>query len=241
MDDDDLLGQLASDGSLLIDAAARAGWDAPAPGLQWNVRQVVAHTGAVHRWAADIVRRQLPADETGGSAAFQPDLADAELPAWFRDGLTALVDTLRSAPDDLAAFTFIRGDPPRRFWIRRQAHETAIHRADVEAAAGVVSPFDADFAQDGIAEIVEGFGRGRSFASAEPGTLALVTADGPSRLVTFGGERNVAVRTEDVAGADAAVTGPSSDVYLWSWNRPSPVVVSGAAAVAALWRKVSIT
>ena len=31
----------------------------PVPGLEWDARTVVAHVGAVHRWARDIVARRL--------------------------------------------------------------------------------------------------------------------------------------------------------------------------------------
>lgn len=54
-----LLTQITDDAHLLVAAAERAGWDAPVPGLEWDVRTVVTHTGAVLRWAADIVRRAM--------------------------------------------------------------------------------------------------------------------------------------------------------------------------------------
>lgn len=63
------------------------------------------------------------------------------------EGLAALVASLRAAADDLAVFTFLPSPTPRYFWARRQAHETAIDRADAQAAAGGdVTAFNPDFA-----------------------------------------------------------------------------------------------
>lgn len=232
-----LLAELESHGQALAVAAREL--DRPVAGLEWCVREVVVHTGAVHRWAADIVRRRLPANETGGSRAFHPDPAvpDADLGSWYLAALADLVDVLRAAPDDLEAWTFARGLPARHFWIRRQAHETAIHRVDVAGAAVEVSP---DFAQDGIDELAVGFARQRAFATAEAGTLALAAADGPSWIIRFGGERIDAAPADRSENADATVAGTSAELYRWLWNRPSAVTVDGDPDVVALWRRVRI-
>jgi uncharacterized protein (TIGR03083 family) len=231
-----LVNRLESDGKLLIAAAVRAGWDASVPGTEWTVRELVKHVGGIHRWAADIVTTgsqtfDTPAGEAVGSG---PD--DDELAEWFENGHVALVATLRSAAPDLDCATFLPADSPLHFWARRQAHETAIHRADAEAAAGdEPALFDDVFAQDGIAEIVCGFAGRRSCAVARPATLGLDAADGPSWLVTFGGERIHAEESEDLIGTDVTVRGVSSDLYRWLWNRPSDAVVDGDPEVARLW------
>jgi uncharacterized protein (TIGR03083 family) len=234
-----LIDRLESDGPLLIAAARRAGWDAPVPGTDWNVRELVTHTGGIHRWAADIVRTcGLRFDTDAGKAVGSgPD--DDELAAWFVDGHAALVATLRSAAPDLECATFLPADSDRHFWARRQAHETAIHRVDAEGAAdGGVTPFEVAFAQDGIAEIACGFAARKSNPTERKATLGLAAADGPSWLITFGGERIEAAESDDVAGADVTVRGDSSDLYRWLWNRPSDAVVDGAAEVAALWAEL---
>jgi uncharacterized protein (TIGR03083 family) len=229
-----LINRLESDGQLLIAAARRAGWEAAVPGTEWNVRELVRHTGGIHRWAADIVTTgsktfDTPAGEAVGSG---PD--DDELAEWFENGHTALVATLRSAAADVDCATFLPADSPLHFWSRRQAHETAIHRVDAEGAAGdEVTLFDTTFAQDGIAEIVRGFAARRS--NAVKATLGLDAADGPSWLITFGGERIEADESEDLVGTDVTIRGVSSDLYRWLWNRPSDAVVDGDAEVADAW------
>ncbi|WP_166442264.1 maleylpyruvate isomerase family mycothiol-dependent enzyme [Nakamurella flava] len=244
MKPESLLAQITDDADLMVAAAQRAGWDARVPGLEWDVRTVVTHTGAVHRWSADVVRRALPTNETGGSSAFWPDgLPDAELPGWIRDGAHALTTLLGQVTDGLACFTFLPGVPPRRFWIHRQAHETAVHRLDVElAGGGPVTAFAPQFAQDGLTELVGGFATEPGFATSRPGRLLLACTDGPSWLVEFGGERTRT--TGDVPAdtkADAVVGGDSDALYRWVWNRPSPAAVeSGDPGTLASWRAVRI-
>ena len=235
-----LVEQLEHDGALLAAATRAVDWDAPVPGTTLSVGEVVRHTGAVHRWSADIVRRGLLRNETGGSAAWQPDLPDDAVLDWYTEGLAALVTTLLTAPADLEVWAFRRPAPAAAFWARRQAHETAIHRTDVESAAGhEVTMFDAAFAQDGLAELVGGFAKG--FPGSGAGRLALRADDGDDWLVTFDGPRITGTPVTDAGGADATVRGTSSDLYRWAWNRPSPAVVEGDPAVVELWRAVRIT
>jgi uncharacterized protein (TIGR03083 family) len=232
-----LISHLSDQGDRLAAAADRAGWDTPVPATDWTVRELVTHVGGVHRWAADIVdTRSVTADTPAGQAVGSGP-PDDELLEWYQNGHAALVQTLRDAGDDLECVTFLPADSPRHFWARRQAHETAIHRADAEAAAGDVTPFDAEFAQDGIAELLLGFARRRSSAVPVTAALGLDAADGPSWIVRLGGERTEAERTEDLVGTDVTVRGLSSDLYLWLWNRPTEAVVDGDDAVAAAWAR----
>jgi uncharacterized protein (TIGR03083 family) len=147
--------------------------------------------------------------------------------------------------------TFLPAPSALAFWARRQAHETAIHRADAQAAAGTVTPFDAPFAQDGIAELLLGFAARRSNAVESPGTLRLHALDGPDWLVTLGGERTLAEPIPDdaadrkpvdvgKAAPGATVTATSSELYLWLWNRPAQVSVAGDTALAEQWRQVRV-
>jgi uncharacterized protein (TIGR03083 family) len=243
LDDDTLLTRLGDEARMLADAFERSDPAAPVPGLDWDIRTVVTHTGAVHRWAADIVARRLPTNETVGSIAFWPPGSDdQQLAAWFAEGAAALSSTLRAAPRNLACFTFIPDVTPRTFWIRRQAHETAIHRADVEAAAGgPVTAVDASFAQDGLSEIVGAFATEPGFATGHLGRLLLDASDGPAWQVTFGGERNVVV-SGDLTGtdADAVVRGTSDQLYRWAWNRPAIVATAGDPQVIDCWRAVRV-
>lgn len=240
----DYLAALRTEGDRLVAAVRGADLDVRVPGLEWDVRTVAGHTGAVHRWASDIVRRQRPVP-VSSSAPFEPDgVPDADLADWLALGVEALAKTLEDAPADLDCFTFVRGIEPRTFWRRRQSHETAVHRADVEAAgAGEVTPLSAAFAQDGLAELVGGFATEAGFAARHAGELLLLPHDGAGWRVRFGDGPNQVTSAWDLdpTGADAVVRGSSSDVYLWAWNRPCAAEVSGDQLVVALWRDVRVT
>lgn len=234
----DLIDQLAADGPLLLAAAARAGWDAPVPSTDWTMRELVSHVGGVHRWATDIIATCSATTETAAGAAVGTGPADEQLSDWFVAGHRALVAALRAAPADLQCASFLPAPSPLAFWARRQAHETAIHRADAEAAGGAVCPFSVEFAQDGIGELLQGFAA-RKRKPLDPGTLTLCPSDGPRWRITFGAG---GVRAEPDGAADAAsgantaaVRGSSSELYLWLWNRPSAAVVTGGGALARRW------
>jgi uncharacterized protein (TIGR03083 family) len=235
--------RLEREGGLLAAAAATAGLGAavpPCPG--WQVRDVLAHTGFVHRWAAGFVAggRTGPVDTPGEPELLRLAPADSELPAWFAEGHAALVSALRAAPADLACWSFLPAPSPLAFWARRQAHETAIHRVDAEQAAGAgVSPLPPSFAADGIDELLTGFlarNMRRGHWQAGPGRLGIHARDGQAQadwLVTSGpGESSV---SRGAGPADCDVTGPAAGLYLALWNR-GPVAgltVTGDPALLA--------
>ena len=241
MDVDEHIASLERDGQSLADAAERAGWDAPVPATDWTVRDLVTHVGGIHRWAADIVRTGSASADTEAGRAVGTGPNDDELLAWFSDGHVALVQTLRAAPAERDCVTFLPASTPLAFWARRQAHETAVHRADAEGAAGITPAYDVTFAQDGIAEMLHGFAARKSNAIDCAATLLLQPTDGGDPwLVKTGGERITADRAGEGGNADAVVAGTSGDIYLWLWNRPSSVVVTGDESAADLWRSVRV-
>lgn len=236
----ELLEHLEAEGSRLVAAVERTDWDARVPHLDWTVREVVVHVGGVHRWAADVIRTGANSPATEAGAAVGTDPGGPGLLVWFSAGHAELVDALRSAPADLDTFTFLPADSPLHFWARRQAHETAMHRADVEAAAGGSSePFDPAFALDGIEELLNGFARRRSNRIDRDARVVLTAGDGtaPGRSweLVFGGERIEINRPEPFGWANATVHGTPDHLYRWLWNRPAQVTVNGDTDVAALF------
>jgi len=239
----EFIEHLADEGVRLATAAGRVGWDTPVPRTDWNVRDLVTHVGGVHRWAGDVVRTGATDLDTAAGRDVGRGPGDDELLEWFATGHAALMSALRCAPPDLAAATFLSAPSPLHFWARRQAHETAIHRADAEAACGEVSTYAPGFAQDGIDELLHGFAARKSMAIDRRATILLDVTDGPLWLVSLGGEHIGADTIDDAARAGLAgidvdcaeVRGSSSDLYLWLWNRDSQVVLSGSQAVADLW------
>ncbi|MFF5536721.1 maleylpyruvate isomerase family mycothiol-dependent enzyme [Streptomyces cinerochromogenes] len=242
METAEFLEILDREGRLLAASAGAAGTDAKVPTCpEWQVRDLVRHTGTVHRWAAALVAdghtTPRPLDDP-------PELDGAELVDWYRDGHRLLVDTLAAAPADLECWTFhpAPSPSPLAFWTRRQAHETTVHRYDAEAArGGTPSPVARDFAVDGIDELLRGFhARSRSrLRSEEPRVLRVRAVDaGPDAVwtVRLTAEPPVTVRAED-GPAEAELSGPAELLYLALWNRTAPPRVTGDPALAALWRE----
>jgi uncharacterized protein (TIGR03083 family) len=231
------LSALARDGELLADAAHRAGLDAITPSCPgWTVRDLVRHVGQVHRWAADhVAEERLTQNKT---LADWP--ADTDLFAWYYEGHADLLKTLTAADPELDCWHFLPAASGLRFWARRQAHETAIHRVDAQLAAGqAVTPFDAVFAADGVDEVLYGFfaRRPSRFASSQPYSIGLIAADLP-RSWQIAVDAEGAHTGRLIGDADCEVRATASDLYLLLWNRGdlSGLDVSGDTAGLEHWR-----
>ena len=210
--------------------ADRAGLRAGVPTCpEWDVRQLIAHQGMVHRWAAGLLGGQstdTEALEREGRAAVDPV-------EWLRDGASELAGALTRAPETVAAPVFLKdAPPPRAFWARRQCHETTIHAVDAMAAAHGAAPDPAqtwvttDLALDGIDELLCGFlPRSKStLRSAEPVAFAIRPDEGDRAwLVRVTEEPAVtavlACSDAELDAADVQVTGAATDLYLRLWNR----------------------
>lgn len=120
---------------------------------EWDLRQLVAHVGQAHRFGADLVARRVsePGELSAPTTFPAPDGA-AELDRWLRAGARELVDAVRTVGADQPVWNYLGVDLRAGFWLRRMAHETAVHRADV--ALTVDEPFglDAELAADAISE-----------------------------------------------------------------------------------------
>ncbi len=228
-----LVSCLDREGGLLGDAARRADPDAPVPACPgWRVRDLLAHTGYVHRWAAGYVTsgRMEYVATPGEAELLRQAPADAELLGWYREGHAGLVRALQQAPPGTRCWTFLPAPSPLAFWARRQAHETAIHRADAEQAADAagaggagLSGYPAPFAADGVDELLRGFLArylGRQDWPGRAGTVAVHADDGPAGhadwLVVTGPDAAVSAGSGPAA---CDVTGTAESLYLALWNR----------------------
>jgi uncharacterized protein (TIGR03083 family) len=237
-----LVDQVEAQGRAMILAAEAAGLDAAVPTCPgWTVRDLLAHTGMVHRWATEYVR--------AGRAAFgggKPELAEApedRVVEWFADGHTGLVAALRYAPADLDTWTFLPAPSALAMWARRQAHETAVHRADAEAARGAIPGYPTEFAADGVAELLECFyGRARGKLVADPPMALRVVAEDADRSwhVLIGPDGRTITPQGD-GPVNCTLRGAAADLYLDLWNRlpAQPVGVDGDPAVVELWRRLA--
>ena len=241
METADFVRTLDREGLLLASAAEEAGPGSEVPTCpDWQVRDLLRHTGMVHRWASSFVAEKHDSPQRAGGL---PGLDGAELFAWFREGHRHLVDTLATAPADVRCWHFLPAPSPLAFWARRQAHETTVHRYDAEAArGGTPSPIDPAFAADGIDELLCAFhARPKSrVRSAEPRVLRVRATDADGAVWTVRLSQEPPLTERDEAGeADCEIAGPAWQLYLSLWNRLPFPDVTGDASVAALWREKS--
>jgi uncharacterized protein (TIGR03083 family) len=245
--------------------ADRAGLRAPVPTTpDWTVRQLVAHQGMVHRWATAILR-----GGKGDPDAYEREGQSTTDPMeWLRDGAIDLAQAVTAAPDDLDVLVFLHDAPPaKRFWARRQCHETTMHAVDALSAALGRYPKGADtwiseeIALDGIDELLTGFvTRSKSrLRSEDPLTIGVcptasdAIASYPMASHTIASDRAWVVRvstepavTTVVApddprctGADVRLEGDPVALYLTLWNRSDEI--SAESDVLDLWRHSPIT
>ncbi|MEU1511190.1 maleylpyruvate isomerase family mycothiol-dependent enzyme [Streptomyces sp. NPDC005811] len=246
METAEFISTLDREGRALAEAAAGAGTGAAVPACPgWQVGDLLRHTGMVHRWARSCVAEARTEYHPGEG---EPDLDGPELLDWFREGHRMLVDTLSSAPPDVTCWHFLPAPSPLAFWARRQAHETAVHRADADSALGrtpqeSARSLPAAFAADGIDELLSGFhARDRSrVRTKKPRVLRLRATDLAEDAVwtvRLSPEPPVTERTAD-GDADCEITGPAAQLYLALWNRLPFPAVTGDTELTALWREKS--
>ncbi len=231
------------------DAARAAGLGAAVPSCpRWDVRELVAHVGMVHRWARAHLLGQ--ADAVGSGADLKEEGRHAADPVrWWQDGAAAFDAAVRTVDDDVVALVFLRdAPPPRRFWARRQCHEATIHAVDALAAqlGRLPSPTESGIAEtialDGIDELLTGFlTRGKKLATEHPKLLGVRTDDDrqPSWTVALGPSSAMTERHAPGAApeADEVIVGSAVGLYLALWNRGTEI--SGDEATLEWWRRVA--
>jgi uncharacterized protein (TIGR03083 family) len=253
---DDHLTRLEDSAKDLVADGVEAGLDSAVPTCpDWTVADLLGHQGMVHRWATAIVAGALPSVDLPPEldAATTPPADTDTLVDWFTTGAADLLDALRRAPDDLAAAVFLHASPaPRRFWARRQAHETTIHRVDALGAKLGRFPTTAEvgigpeLAVDGIDELVVGFINRRSsrLRSDEPVSVLIAPSDADTAwTVRISADTPVTtVGADPDHPADAVLTGTAAALYLGLWNRGDDIAMTGDVDVLGLWRdKVRVT
>ncbi len=210
----------------------------------WTVRQLVRHLARVYPWVERALRSAPDAQDA--PRADEPPAEWPELIAYWDARLAALLTALTELGPDAPTWVFAGADTATaRFWARRQAHETAIHRLDAKhARIGSVDPsavgelYDIGFAADGIDEALRVIiprqlrrtppPRGGSVlvhaVDTDLAWTVRLSADGEPMRVDAGGPTNP---------ADASVSGSADQVYRAIWRRPSRAVRRGDLGLTA--------
>ena len=208
---------------------------------EWTMRQLVTHVGRAHRWATAIV-----AARAAEPIPFR-EIPDGKLPTdqraqadWLNAGAAALVAAVQAAGDG-QVWTH-NGPGPARYWARRMAHETAVHRADGQIALGQRPQIDPVTAADGIDEwlgflAAPGDGGDRPDVAGLQGKVLHVHVTGEEATGEWmirPGMAGIAVEPGHGKG-DVAVRGPAGDLLLLLMRRVPPsdpgIEVLGDAAL----------
>ncbi|MEA2508159.1 MAG: hypothetical protein QOG21_241 [Actinomycetota bacterium] len=221
-------------------AAAQRDMKARVPSCpEWNVSQLVEHTGYVHRDISERLRRKTIEMDPPLEIEDAPS-EEAGLLEWYGRGLNALEQLLRELPTDSPAWTWWPPDNTAGFWRRRMALETAVHRWDAENATGMAAAIDPELAADGVDEFLDIHMQedgGEPYEGAE-GTVHFHDTDGRGEwLLRLTKGETPEVRRGHERGT-AAIRGKASDLLLFVWRRKQPSdyeVLGDEALVNSLW------
>lgn len=240
MDDRDLLNVFAAEHQRLVEVLADCPAHAPVPSCPgWTADDLARHTGAVYLHKLD----ELDADS---EPPWPPDGIDDVPPRdLLASAYAALAAQLRKRQPTATAHSWYEPDQSVRFWIRRMAHETLIHRIDAELAAGLpISEVSDELAADGVDEVLTVF---LAYAASGWPQMFDGLLDGPQRAVDLlaGGFSwqvllgGGSVTVTDLAGqASATVVGTPEDLLLWLWGRGPQPATLGDLAIAQELRAV---
>lgn len=248
MDPATLLAELDTHCDGLRTAAVAAGPNAVVPTCpQWTIERLVRHIGRVHSWVLASI-----ADPTGADVrAEQPPRAWEAALAFWDEQRSALQEQLAGEPHRPAWVPFRGYEPTVASWIRRQAHEAAIHRLDAELArddAAAQEPaerrasvtFDARFAADGVDELLLYLMPSLPESEHTRNGSVLVEAKDVGRVWSLRiepGTLPAAADPEQPFEPDLTIESDSADqLYRAVWNRPHRSVVSGDTALLEVMR-----
>jgi uncharacterized protein (TIGR03083 family) len=224
--------------------------DAPVPSCPgWSVADLVRHVALVYLHKVECMRQGRAPEPWPPERA-----AGAEPLTLFDEAWPRLREQLVARAPDSAAYTWYEPDQTTRFWLRRMAQETVIHRIDAELALRRgVQPVPDDLAVDGIDEVLVVFLEYASKTWADDFGADLAGADDRPVLISAGGAgwlvraapAGVSVEAgigSGLVAADAAVRGEPAAMLRWLWARgDSGVTVNGDERLVGRLRRLLVT
>lgn len=215
------LDALVRDASAMGDAARGADASTPVPCCpEWTASDLMWHIGQVHDfWNHIVVERAT--SRAGYVVPVRPDDYDAVVEFASRSADT-LHETLAGVEPTTPVFNWTGRDQDVSWVLRRMAHETAVHRVDVERVAGRDHRLDAELASDGLDEFLDYFvsaDRRRRAAPPLAGSVHLHCTDTDGEWTVTPGDGGEVVVTRDHTKADAALRGAANDLLLVLWHR----------------------
>jgi uncharacterized protein (TIGR03083 family) len=202
----------------LPDSAGR-----PVPACEGMVlAELVRHVGSVHHLVTDWVR-----DGRRPTTWAQAPQVGEDLGAWARQGSAAMLETLTSGDLARPCPTWSPTDRTAGFWVRRMAHETAVHRVDAAQAVGLPWSVDPELAADGVAEALElwlGTRLGTKVGGSGRAVWLLAPAGAGGHIIdwTIRPLKTIVEFGSGPAGADVTVMGTPAALWAWTWGRSDP-------------------
>ncbi len=202
------------------------------PGMRLG--EVVRHLGSVYRMVVSWLR-----DGERPARWQRAPGEDQTVIDYLRAGLLEVIDELQRHDPLTGCPTWWPEHQNYGFWYRRLAHETTVHRFDVQmaGAAAVVGGIAPEVALDGVDEILSLWFTHRlgvlGISEVRPGRIA-VQAGRRRWIARITPTGTSAWRSEDEdEPADATVSSDPTGMYLWLWGRRpgAHVQESGDAAL----------
>jgi uncharacterized protein (TIGR03083 family) len=223
MSERDYLSAVTSDTRLMLDLVRNHPGQAVPTCPGWDIARLVGHTSRVHRMATLVVREQRTDRPAPTDTPPPPESAD-DLPTYVSTGLDELISVLVSVAPSSPAWNMAGEPAVASFWHRRMCHETFVHRADAELAAGrPVTSIETNLSIDGVDEFFMMF-RSRVLPQHPSvslgGSLHLHATDGPGEWMIHLENGHLTLEHGHAKG-DAAVRGTAMDLLLAVWGRYS--------------------
>jgi len=201
--------------------------------IDWDVTDLAAHLGSVHRWAARNTGSVNRSD-----LANRPQL-DGSVVEWYAAARDELLQALVENDPDAECYTLSKTDRTVRFWHRRQLFEALVHLWDLRSATdpGAPTPREVppEVLADGVAELFDTFiARARDLEPLN-GVVRLLATDTDDQW-TFG------VDWERDTGdyPDAIIRGTAANLLLYVWNRTDNLEKSGDLELIARFESASV-
>ncbi|CAA9382765.1 MAG: hypothetical protein AVDCRST_MAG21-1822 [uncultured Nocardioidaceae bacterium] len=203
----------------------------------WDVAEVVWHVAGVYEHKTRVL-----ADNAWPEQWPPADFEGKEEIGFLQDARAHLFEEFARHDVDEQTQTF-GADSTVAFWVRRMAHEIAVHRYDGELAHGDPTDIPVDEAIDGIDEVLTVMLGGpwweEQYRTSHPVDALVAVESDALRWVCDIREKQVTVSSEGDAGEVAAtVSGSPMHVFLWLWGRldDDAVELSGDSAVLREFR-----
>ena len=188
----------------------------------WDVAQLVKHLGLIYSQVALAVSgRRTDAPDRGQI----PSVADGDARlGWFAEQRAGVLAALEATDDDTPVWNWTKDSPgPTSFWSRRLAHETLIHRVDIELAQGFEPAHSyPEVASDTVTEFFELFYPQfeSKLLSAGPGdSMHLHATDVAGAEWTVDPRRDDSPVTNEHTRAGVALRGTAFELACWTWGR----------------------